>query len=277
MPRLVALSLACFVFATAPCHVQAANKTWTAAVSGDFSDATRWTGGTPGSGDTATFNAAGTYTVTFDNSPLVLANPVLNQDLFFQAGNVTFTSGSGGPYTYHLTGAGGDDALITGGTLSLGTSGNPLHLTADDDLVVRNATLNVRFGSDVNAVTLLVANLVSSNGTILVDGPGSTLTISDILGSHNLGGGSTGTLTFQNGATGTIAGTLNMAVSGSNTADATHVGTGSALTLTNLNIMTSSAPGTGQNAILDVARNAHAQRNPDGGPCQRRRQFRRAD
>jgi hypothetical protein len=92
------------------------------------------------------------------DGPVVRSNPVLNQDLFFSAGNATFTSGAGGPFTYRLTGSGGSDANITGGTLTLGTGINPLNLTVDDDLVVRGgATLNVNSGSVVNTRDLVLA------------------------------------------------------------------------------------------------------------------------
>ncbi|MDO8634784.1 MAG: hypothetical protein Q7R34_00875, partial [Dehalococcoidia bacterium] len=44
----------------APC-----TKTWVSAVSGNWTDATKWSGGImPGSGDSVCINTAGTYTVT---------------------------------------------------------------------------------------------------------------------------------------------------------------------------------------------------------------------
>jgi hypothetical protein len=47
---------------------RAANRTWTTATSGDFGAAGSWTGGVPGSADSATFDKVGTYAVTFDNT-----------------------------------------------------------------------------------------------------------------------------------------------------------------------------------------------------------------
>ncbi|MEX2307004.1 MAG: hypothetical protein WD738_05400 [Pirellulales bacterium] len=197
-----------------PLAVHGADKKWTAAVSGDFADPARWTGGVPGAGDTASFNEAGTYTVTFDNAPNPLANPVHNQDLFVDGSTVTFTSGSGGPYTYRLTGAGGDDAAITSGALTLGTSGNPLHLTVDDDLLVRGgATLNVNHGSDVNTLDLLLATINGGgNGTIVVDGTNSQLNVTN--GFSLAQNGNTGTLSYRNASQGTWSGTVNLGFSG---------------------------------------------------------------
>ena len=173
--------------------------------------------------DQATFSAAGTYTVTFNNSPNPLPNPVLNQDLFFSAGNVTFTSGTGGPFTYRLTGGGGSDANITGGTLTLGTGINPLNMTVDDDLVVRGgATLNVNNGSVVNTLDLVLAQAISGgSGTIAVDGTGSALNVSDNT-TQSLGlNGNAANLTYRNSSSGSITGPLD--VGGSSSGPSTFI------------------------------------------------------
>ena len=135
------LALGIMVALAAASATRATTKTWTTGSSGNFAQPGQWNPfGVPGAADQAFFSAGGAYTVTFNNSPFPLPNPVLNQDLFVTGGNVTFTSGSGGPYTYRLTGSGGDDVNINSGTLTLGAMGNPLHMTIDDDLVVRSGT-----------------------------------------------------------------------------------------------------------------------------------------
>src|SRR5260221_6903631 len=130
------LGLAIILVAWSSAVARAANKTWIGAGggSGNFAQNGNWNpSGVAGAGDKATFSAAGTYTVTFNNNPNPLPNPVLNQDLFVTAGNVAFASGTDGTFTYRLTGAGGSDANITGGTLTLGMGLNPLNMTVDDD------------------------------------------------------------------------------------------------------------------------------------------------
>ena len=57
--RLLAAGL--LLAAVAP--ASAVDTTWTAAVSGNFTDPARWTGGVPGLFDRAIFNQGGTYTV----------------------------------------------------------------------------------------------------------------------------------------------------------------------------------------------------------------------
>jgi T5SS/PEP-CTERM-associated repeat protein len=151
---------------------------------------------TPGNGDTATFNVANTYNVTFD------ANPAAIQALSASAGNVTFAS-SGGAQALAVNSGGGQDATVNGGaTLSLGTSGNPLHLTVGDDLIVNgNGTLNVSFGSQVNTLDL-TAQASLGNATIVVDGTGSALNRTGT--GQRAFGNSNGTtsLTYRNNATG---------------------------------------------------------------------------
>lgn len=192
------------------------NRLWTNPGSGDFGASANWSGAVvPGAADSATFNLGNNYTVTFDNNPNPLVNPVLNQFLSFAAGTVTFTSGSGGPYTYHLTGAGTNNADITGGTLTLGTISNPLHLVADDDLAVRGgATLNVNAGSQVNVADVLLAQ-TGGDGTIVVDGTNTQLNATVVVDLAEIG--RTATLTYRNSATGVLAtaGTVTLASSGS--------------------------------------------------------------
>ncbi len=246
---LIFCCLACLVSST-----RAANRTWTSAISGVFGAAGSWTGGVPGAADSATFVQAGTYTVTFDNTSIpVLPNPESNQDLFFQDGKVTFNSGSGGPYTYQLTGAGGDDAIITGNSLTLGTSGNPLHLMVDDALQIRGgANMTANFGSHITTTNLILGNSTApaGNGTLVIDGTGSLLRVGT---SAQIGaGGMTGTLTVRNNATADFNGTINLAdgsISPLNTG-ILNVQSGGAITTASIRIGSSAT--NGQVGMLTV-------------------------
>ncbi len=221
--------------------------TWKTGVSGTFSDGPNWTDGTaPGSSDSAGFRVPGTYTVTFTSSPT-------NQDLFVDQGTITFAS-SGGTRTYYLTGAGGgQDANITGGTLTLGTGGTPLHLSVGDMLSVQTGgTLQALFNSDVYASWLEIGTSASlSASAMLVDGSGSGLSISSS-GNHLLGGsGATGNLTFQNSASGNIAGTLVLGQgAANNTTGNLTVQSGASLTLNN--VIAGAGGAAGQSGTITV-------------------------
>jgi hypothetical protein len=230
----VALSLASI-------SAEAANRTWTNAISGSFGVNTNWTGGAPTPSDKATFSANGAYTVTF-NSAGSLPNPTMNQDLFVTGGNVTFTSSPGVPYLYRLTGTNGN-ASLTSGTLTLGSGSNPLNMTVDTNLTVQNATLNVNSGSAVNTTGLLLAQ--AGAGTIVVDGTGSALNVSGL--NTNLGlNGNTAQLTYRNSSTGSIAGILGVGADSNAATTATmNVDTGADLSVGQLNIGTGTAAATG--------------------------------
>ncbi|HEX2476914.1 MAG TPA: hypothetical protein VHK01_19330, partial [Lacipirellulaceae bacterium] len=247
MLRGVSWRALCALFVLSiPLTVEAATKVWSAAVSGDFGAAANWTGGVPGAADAARFSVAGTYGVVFDNTPNPLFNPVLNQDLFFLGGTVTFTSGADGTYTYRLTGTGGDDAQILGGALTLGLSGLPLHMIVDDDLLVRGgATLNVNSGSHVDTLDLvLAATPAGGNGTVFVDGVGSQLNVTSGSG-FSAGTEGTATLTYRNSATGSLTNvTLANSSSAANTATL-NVESGATLTSGNLSVGIGTAAATG--------------------------------
>lgn len=233
--------------------------TWKTGVSGTFSDGPNWTDATaPGSSDSAGFRVPGTYTVTFTSSPT-------NQDLFVDQGTITFAS-SGGTRTYYLTGGGGgQDANITGGTLTLGTGGTPLHLSVGDMLSVQTGgTLQALFNSDVYASWLEIGTSASlSASTMLVDGSGSGLSISSP-GNHLLGGsGATGNLTFQNSAGGTIAGTLVLAQgAANNTTGNLTVQSGASLTLNN--VIAGAGGAAGQSGTITVTGSGSTVTQNDG-------------
>src|SRR5262245_47451854 len=123
--------VAVMIMSAAP--VNAANDVWdgngATPPNGFWGTGANWVdNSTPGNVDTATFNLASTFNVTFNTAPAAI------QGLTASAGNVTITS-SGGVQTLAVNSAGGgQDVIVNGGaTLSLGTSGNPLHLTVGDD------------------------------------------------------------------------------------------------------------------------------------------------
>ncbi|NQU75691.1 MAG: hypothetical protein HQ546_05165 [Planctomycetes bacterium] len=178
--------------------------------SGAFGAAVNWNPNqVPGLSDTALFNLAATYEVSYAYNPT-------NADLLFQNGQVAFVS-SGAKRLYSLS----NDALITGGQMNL----NGLDLTAADDLLVDGATMFVdagAFGSstatswscsvgDSGTGQLTVQNagqLVSdrygfigrnggANGTVTIDGPSASWVNNGDIRIGELG---TGLLNVQNGA-----------------------------------------------------------------------------
>jgi hypothetical protein len=239
---------ACFAVLAVNSPAGAANKIWTNAASGNFSTAGNWTGGVPLAADTATFDKAGTYTVTFNNSPA-------NLGLFLSAGNVTFAS-NGGPYTYTLNSAGSDDdAILTGGSLTLGAGGTALNLNVGNLLLIHgNASMIAQAGSDINSSGLTLGHTGSApgDGTLTIDGLGSTLTVN---GTSLLGrNGETGTLTVSNTATADFNGTLGLA--DSSTALSTglvHVQSGASMTTANILIAPNNA--NGQTGTFNVGNN----------------------
>lgn len=194
----IALTLASVVDAPAAVDV------WDNTPGINWDTGANWADGTaPTESDSAAFNLAQTYTVTFAVDPLAI------QAMSVSAGSVTFRS-SGGPRTLALTsGAGSQDLLLSSATttLTLGVANNPMHLTVGDDLSLQtSSTLAVLFGSD------LVANDLSDNGlngTLRIDGAGSTLTLPGNVANF-VGRSGAGSLTFQNGATGIINASLGV-------------------------------------------------------------------
>ena len=63
----VIVTIVCGVSLSWALPVQAASKIWKNAVTGSWTDASKWTGGVPTATDSATFNNGGTYTVNFSN------------------------------------------------------------------------------------------------------------------------------------------------------------------------------------------------------------------
>jgi hypothetical protein len=177
-----------------------------------FGDMSNWTPtGVPGGSDTARFALDNTYTVRFSADAGV-------DDLNMLAGNVTMGGFVGVGHTLNVTGDSTSTLSlpnVNGGTLlSLGLSGNPLSIRAyhldlehgAEIFVGNGSALNVGYGDGGAAATV--------NGSVYVNGSGSTLAVSDfteccfvrpIAMTTSVGAsGGTGLVALQNGSTGNL-------------------------------------------------------------------------
>lgn len=171
----------------------------------------------PIAGNTALFNIADTYTVTFN------ANAV-SDVVQLTAGDVSFVSNSATVRVYDLT-TGTADLDINGGLLRVGAAGTPVDLNVGDQLDIGEAT---------------------APGTVIVSGSGSRL---DATGAnpHSIGlNGQTGTLTFDTSAQGTINATVSLGVSGFDASQGNlNVQSNADLITASLNVGTSTSMATG--------------------------------
>jgi hypothetical protein len=155
--------------------VEVVDDVWKDPVSGSWGTGSNWEdGSTPTDSNTANFDESGTYAVTFD------ADPDAIRALTVSASQVTFTS-SGGARTLAVNSASGSqDVLVDGGaTVTLGTAGNPLHLTVGDQLTVEGGgSLSVTSNSDLsaNGNVLIGAGGAGDTGVLAASGSGSTIT-----------------------------------------------------------------------------------------------------
>lgn len=213
--RRSALVAAIMVVAGSTSVVRANADTWKTASSGLWETGSNWTDGTtPGNSDTAMFNVFGSFTTTFGVSPAAI------QNLSVLQGTVVMTS-SGGAKTLNVTAAaGGQDLNVSGASTGLfvGTSGNAMHLNIGDDLsVTGGATMQAAYGSHITASDLSASGL---NGTLRIDGAGTTLALTGAAVNYIGTSGGTGSLVFQNNSSGsTIASDVYIA-------SAATVGTG---------------------------------------------------
>ena len=231
-----------FVIAIQASVASAANDVWDGnglmPPSGVWGAGANWVDNTtPGNSDTAAFNSPTAYNVIFN------ANPLAIQALTVTGGVPIFTS-SGGARTLLVTSpSGGQDVTINVGSfLTLGSAGNPLHLTVGDDLTVNGGSLlSIAAASQVNTLDLLLATASGGgNGTILVNGTGSELNVTN---NVRMGlNGSTATLSYLNDAEGTFNGSLTLADSADAASAATlNVASGAEVTTGNLNVGTGAA------------------------------------
>lgn len=158
--------------------------TWKEASGGNFHDGNMWTDGSaPASYDGAYFDVPGTYTVSFFTTTETV-------DLGVTQGDVTF-EGYDGAY-YLLPGGSG----ISGGSLTLGTSGKPLNLQSPYLIVEGGGTLNVEFGSTVTPDLMWVYPTATVNLGIV---GGGTLEVDEIIIDGGvLNGATAGALVFPN-------------------------------------------------------------------------------
>ena len=163
---------------------------------GTFSASGEWSNGVPRTGDTAVFNLTDSYTLTF------LSNRE-SDDAQFNDGTVTLDS-----KTRFWTWTLNDDVHVDA-ALRLDT----LDLAIGDLLDVGNGgTLSILSDSDVSASRPQIG--VDGDGTIIVDGTGSTLDFPDAANDILIGQyGYTGIVTFRNSAGGSFAGLLGVAKS----------------------------------------------------------------
>ena len=166
MPRLLLLALAAAL--ASPALAQTCTTSWAAAVSGDWSDVTKWTNGAPGSGDTACITVAGTYTVTLAQ-PRTVAGLVVG--------------GTSGAQTAVLTGrlslAGVGLHVRAGGAVRVEdtqlqpTSSDVLRIEAGGTVVFADGASVVRVpGARVeNAGTILAGLVNRTSGTASINVP----------------------------------------------------------------------------------------------------------
>lgn len=205
-----AARLAAVLLATAPLSALADDFEWSVPLDGFFISPGPWTRLTgtssppPGAGDLAIFNEAGAYTATFTNNRTT-------EDLRISSGDVTFRS-SGTDRTYTLS----DDASLIGGDLILGVADDPLSLDVGGSLRVDTGSrLDVSHGSDVDVTfQLRVGANATGDGTVVVNGAGSSLTTSASNAAVIGASGNMGLLQLVNSAAGTIGSDLNVAASG---------------------------------------------------------------
>ena len=153
-----------------------------------------WLGGVvPGPADDIRFKSAGTYEVWWDSMTV----DTTSANLSVSTGDVTFRRNGGtGPYTHIATG----DASVAGGVLTLGTPGNSHNLNVGGALTVQDwGYFYARYGSDVVADSLQLANVPGGASVIRITGIGSTL---DVDNGSSLGGAAYGSIWFENASTG---------------------------------------------------------------------------
>ncbi len=172
---------------------------WNNASGGNWTGS-NWTGGggsgPPGSGDTANFALANTYNVNLDISPTV-------NNCTVAGSNVTFTNSTAGRTFTWTTGGN-----VNSGSLTLNAS-QPINLIANNNCGF-NTNVSILNGSDFNGTNVSIG--VANSGSMVVDGVGSSMTLSANM-SIGQGIGKIGTLILQNGANvstgGTVMATLN--------------------------------------------------------------------
>ena len=209
-------------------HASAATMSWTNGAGGDYTNAANWSGGVPGTNDSASFGIhSAAYTV--DLTALAFTNNVMN-----------FNAATSGPVTLNLHGnnlsavsaayslnisstTGSSNTLtVTNGTVAFGgylciapaatangtlsiynttLTGPTLEVAAINGGLIGNGTLNL-YNSTVTVNSFAVANSgyanTSGTGTVLIAN-GSVLTVATASNHGASGSNSVATITVLNG------------------------------------------------------------------------------
>ncbi|TWU30177.1 beta strand repeat-containing protein [Bythopirellula polymerisocia] len=180
--------------------------------------------GTPGVGDVAVHNVGGTYAVVFNQDEF-------SDEVFVEAGSVSFISNNSTARTYSISTDGGSsdvDIDISGGDLQIGAVGTPVHV----------------FGLDAIVFVGVGAGL---DDTLSIVGSGSVLTAGGTSRTHPIGAtGGDGTLEISNQGVADFGGTLDIGVSNSGASDGVmNVESGGLVFAGNLSIGTRTSTATG--------------------------------
>ncbi len=242
---LAIFALLLVAMVTAPAKAQTVRE-WIDPIGGSYNDILNWsTLDVPDTvSESALFNINNNYIVTLNSGATTLVS-----DLLIFDGDVRFSASGSVSATYEID----DDALISSGNLTLNQVLGDVTLNVGDRMqIIGGSTVSVLQGSAVTAANLDLA-IIGSDGTMIVDGVGSTLAVSTLtqLGS----GGATGTLTFQNGSTGnSLSGSVDL-MANSSQAGSTgrlNVLSGSTLQAGNINVGLSPSASAVQEATLTV-------------------------
>jgi len=202
-----------------------------------------------------------TQVLSSTSTVAVNATSILNLNESLTLNGAQLTRAAGATLTLAagktLTVQSGGDAIITGGftqataaTVTVTGAGSTLTTTTGSEFR-GGSTLNVLAGGSFSSASYLdLARSGAGSATLLVDGTGSSFTVSSVSDWGQNGG--TALATFSNGATGTI-GNLTLANVGALSTATLNVQSGAALTLGNLFIATSTASATGTLNVTGAA------------------------
>jgi T5SS/PEP-CTERM-associated repeat protein len=227
---------------------------WNNPAGGSYTTAANWNpANVPDTAsETARFNLNAAMTISFPaNGSFTIDDLLISQgDLLFR------NAGVNNDATLNVS----DDAVLAGGHLDLTrffSDTADVNLVIADQLVVSTSSeLSVFNSAQLQASSLRVGSTGAGDGTVLVHGAGTVLTVPASAFPSVVGAsGSTGTLTFDGGSTGNNIGTtLTLGAAAiSNSKGFLNVLAGSTLQTATINVGTtvSTAP-TGQQAFIAV-------------------------
>ena len=206
------------------------------------------TGTAPGVGDAANFLGANTGNVQWDD----VTGDTSSASLLIDTADVTFFTLTGVSSTKTHTTT--DNTVIAnGGVLNLGLSATQqMNLDVGGTLDIQGTSQFVaQFGSQVTVGNdLFVGDTNGQSASATFDGAGTMLTLTDVasLGAF----GSTGTLSFTNGATGNLMGALFVADdTAANTAGVLNVTGGSVVTAADIDAGILAVSGVSGTILVD--------------------------